>query len=360
MLHAVILAGGSGTRLWPESRVDRPKQFLRITGGQTMIQSTVARLGDAVALDRIWVLSTEALAEAIRAQLPQLPAGAVLVEPCPRNTAPCIGLAALRIVRADAEGVMAVLPADQVIDPPEPFQAALRVGASLVADQPRRLVTFGIRPTYPAAGFGYVERGEPLAPSQVGVYRVARFHEKPSVEAAGQYLAAGRFYWNSGIFLWKARTILDELAAHRPAMFARLQTIADAFDTPAYRQVLASEFAACEKVSIDYAVMENAREVVVVETTFAWDDVGGWMALARHRPQDPQGNVGDVERLLSIAARENIVRSEGPQQLVVLSGVEHLVVVVTPDAILVADKRNESALAAVTQQLRERGWTEFL
>jgi mannose-1-phosphate guanylyltransferase len=236
----------------------------------------------------------------------------------------------------------------------------LRRGESLVGEDPRRLVTFGIRPTYAAAGFGYIERGEPLAATGCGVYRVKQFHEKPTVDVASQYVAAGRFYWNSGIFLWKARTILDALAAHRPAVFARLEAIADAFDAPSYPQVLAFEFAACEKVSIDYAVMEKSREVVVIETTFAWDDVGGWMALARHRPQDPQGNVGDVARLLAIAARENIVRSEGPQQLVVLAGVEHLVVVVTPDAILVADQRDERSLAAVTQQLRERGWTEYL
>jgi len=388
MLYAVIMAGGSGTRLWPESRASRPKQFMRIEGERTLLQATVDRLGPLVPLERIVIATRRDLAGQAQEQLSQLPRGAILAEPCPRNTAPCIGLAAIRIVRDDPEGTMVVLPADQIISPPEAFQDAVRLAAALVDEDPRRLVTFGIRPTYPATGFGYIERGEPLsllAKTGTGsaadrtpltkeatsggacplfalaaVHRVLRFHEKPARAVAEEYVAAARFSWNAGIFIWRARTILDALARFRPEIHARLMRIAEAAESPKFAEVLDREFAAMEKVSIDYAVMERAEEVVVVEPAFQWDDVGGWLALERYRPRDQRGNVTDAERHLQINSAGNILRVEAPGHLVVVAGVEDLVVVVTPDATLIADKRDEKSIAAVTEELRKRGWTEYL
>lgn len=271
MLHAVILAGAADTQLRPESRGDR-----------TMVQATVDRLGDLVPLERILVVTTEDLAGEIREQLSQLPRGSILCEPCPRSTAPSIGLAAIRILREDPDAQMAVLPADHVIEPPEAFRAAIRFAAALVDRRPRRLVTFGVRPTYPAEGFRYIERQSPLervaaaSPAEpLPAYRVKRFCEKPDAEAARQYLEAGGYYWSAGIFVWKARTILDALEQHEPQVFAHLQAIAEAADGPRFAEILEREFAAAKKTSIESAVLERAAEVVIVEAPFAWDDAGG-------------------------------------------------------------------------------------
>jgi len=390
MLHAVIMAGGSGTRFWPESRADRPKQFLPMFGQKSLLQDTVERLLGLVALERIWVATTERLAPAVADQLPELRRDAILIEPCKRDTAPCIGLAALRLIREDPEATMAVLPADQRIAPVEAFQQTLRLAEQLVQEDPTRLITFGIRPTYPAETFGYIERGEPiLVPLPAGptepapkpetapagsasgsgvrradgwlkVYRVQKFHEKPKASAAQQYLASGRFYWNSGIFVWKAQTILDQIRQHQPAMYTHLDRIRQAADTPSLDQVLREEFSAIRGLSIDYAVMEHAQNVLVIEAPFTWDDVGNWRALERWISADPQGNVLAAERTLLLDSGGCIVRSTDPKHLVVAVGLQDLLIVVTPDAILVADKRQEESLRKVTQILAERGWTEYL
>lgn len=366
MLYAVIMAGGSGTRLWPASRAARPKQFLKVQPDRTLLQATVDRLDSLVPSDRVLVATTRALAPAVQEQLSQLPRESILAEPCPRNTAPCIGLAAVYLLRRDPEATMAVLPADQVILPAEVFQETLRAAAALVEAEPQRLVTFGIKPTYAATGFGYIERGEPICVAGAGpggemppAYRVARFHEKPQPAVARQYLAAGTYYWNSGIFVWKARTILEALARYEPAVHRGLEKIAAAADRPNLGELMEAEFAAMPKISIDYAVMERAEEAIVLEAPFEWDDVGSWRAWARYRPADQHESHVDAPRYLAINARGNIVRAEA-DMVVVLAGVRDLVVVVTPDAVLVADKQDEASVAAVTEELRRRGWEEYL
>jgi mannose-1-phosphate guanylyltransferase len=361
MLHALIMAGGAGTRFWPESRSQTPKQLLRLLGERSMIQWTVDRLGDLVAPQNVLVLTSERLVAAIRSQLPQLPAEAIVGEPCRRDTAPCIGLAAQRICRSDPHGTMLVMPSDHVIQPATVFQESLRLAARWVDEHPEAIVTFGIQPTYPAETFGYIERGpmiEPLPAEKTRMFHVARFCEKPNAGAARQYLDAGTFFWNSGIFVWKARTILDALARFQPTLRGHLQTIDAAWGTPDYDTVLHCEFAAIEGISIDYAVMERAHQVMVVEAPFAWDDVGSWQALARLLGTDAAGNTVAAKHL-GVDTRGTILR--GPDDhLIVTLGISDCIVVHTPDATLVADKHHEEAIRRVVKLLEERGWNEYL
>ncbi|HZZ71862.1 MAG TPA: mannose-1-phosphate guanylyltransferase [Pirellulales bacterium] len=360
MLHAVIMAGGFGTRFWPASRANRPKQLLNLSGPRSMIQATVDRLAGLVPPERILVVTNERLVGPISEQLPELFRSSILGEPCKRDTAPCIGWAAALIAQHDPEGLLVVMPSDHVIPAVAPFQAAIRLGAELVEHEPRRIVTFGIAPTYPAEIFGYVERGEALAESTAGlpVYRVKKFREKPPIETARAYLAAGDFYWNSGIFVWRARTILEALAERQPAMFAHLQAIAAAAGTPDQQSVLSREFAAIRPISIDYAVMEQADDVVVVEAPFAWDDVGGWQSLARLHADDENCNT-ILGKHLGVNTQGTIVRGSD-DHLIVTLGLRDCLIVHTPDATLVANKHDEEAIRQVVKQLEARGWDEYL
>jgi mannose-1-phosphate guanylyltransferase len=359
MLHAVIMAGGSGTRFWPASRAARPKQLLNLLGGRTMIQSTVDRLGNLVPSERISIVTAASLVSQVRQQLPQLSPRSIVGEPCRRDTAPCIGLAALQIVRTDPAGTMAVMPADHVISPDAAFQRAIAQAASLVEAGLERIVTFGIRPTYPAESFGYIERGEALDPaSHQGTYRVKQFREKPSLDVARQYLAAGNFYWNSGIFVWKAATILKALEEHQSEMVARLRKIDAASGNSNAAEVFDREFAAIKGVSIDYAVMEHATDVLVIEAPFAWDDVGSWQAIARLQGTDAEGNTISAKHL-GLRTLGTIVRGEG-DHLIVTLGISDLIVVHTPDATLVANKHDEESIRQLVKLIEERGWQEYL
>ncbi len=362
MLHAVIMAGGAGTRFWPLSRAARPKQLLNLIGARSMIQATIDRLGDLVPRQRVLVLTNKALVRQLAEQLPELAAEAIVGEPCKRDTAPCIGLAAALLRHQDADATMVVMPADHVIQPAQQFRAAVQRAVDLVQQQPARIVTFGIRPTYAAESFGYIERGEALAAagdeSGDGVFRVRMFREKPTAEVAEQYLAAGDFYWNSGIFVWKASTVLDALSQYEPEMYRHLDTIASAIGSDHFAATMESEFAAIDGKSIDYAVMERYPEVVVIEAPFDWDDVGSWQSLARLRDADQQGNTVSG-RHLGLDTRGCIIRGE-PDHLVVTVGMEDCIIVHTPDATLVARKRDEEAIRQVVALLKEQGADEYL
>jgi mannose-1-phosphate guanylyltransferase len=282
-----------------------------------------------------------------------------LGEPCKRDTAPCIGLAALVIAQTDPAATLAVMPADHVISPTESFQQALNIAAELVEQQPGRIVTFGIKPTFAAETFGYIERGESLsAAGEWPAFRVARFREKPDAATAAEYVASGKFYWNSGIFVWKASTILAALEEHRPALFRHLQAIGAAYGQPNFEEVFDREFAAIEGVSIDYAVMEQAKEIAVIEAPFAWDDVGSWQSLARLRGTDENGNT-IIGKHLGINTSGSIVRGT-EEHLVVTLGLKDCLVVHTSDATLVANKHDEEAIRQVVKLLDQRHWQEYL
>lgn len=363
MLHAVIMAGGSGTRFWPESRAAWPKQLLPLSGKRSLIQDTVDRLATLVPAERILIVTAARLVDAVRAQLPELPPAAVLGEPCKRDTAPCIGLAAIQILRADPDATLAVMPADHAILPAPALRAAISCAAELVERRPARIATFGIKPTFAAESFGYIERGNPIESPAGGanchVFEVVRFREKPPAAVAREYLAAGTFYWNSGIFVWKARTILAALEQHQPELFARLRTIAASMGTTEFQTVFEREFAAIRGISIDYAVMEHARDVAVIEAPFTWDDVGSWQAMARLRGVDAEGNTIAADRHISVNTSGTILRSTD-EHLIATVGLKDMIVVHTPDATLVASRHDEEAIRRIVKQLEERGWTEYL
>lgn len=359
MLHAVIMAGGSGTRFWPASRKLVPKQLLALTGERSMLQSTVDRLGTLVPPERQLVLTNEALSAAVRQQLPELPVANIVGEPCKRDTAPCIGLAAALIRRVDPEGTMAVMPSDHVIASHQQFQAAITAGKELIDDDPTRIVTFGIPPTYPAESFGYIQRGDRIESAKtVNAFQVKTFREKPDRTTAEQYLAAGTFYWNSGIFLWRASTILEALEKNVPQMHQRIQAIAASIGTPAYESTLQTEFSAIEGKSIDYAVMEGYDNVVMIEAPFSWDDVGSWQALSRLTEPDANQNTV-VGSHVGIDTRGSIVMTR-PGHTVVTIDVEDLIIVQTDDATLVAPKHAEERVREVVKRLEQERRTELL
>jgi mannose-1-phosphate guanylyltransferase len=339
--------------------------LLRLVGDTTMLRQTVDRLGDLVPTERRLVVTNRRLVDKVREQLPELPAASVIGEPCKRDTAPCIGLAALLVSREDPDATMLVVPADHVIRPAEKFQAAIRQAAAIVDQSPQRIVTFGIKPTYPAETFGYIHRGAqlPLASSHfpndaAPTFAVKCFKEKPNAATAQQYLASGEYYWNSGIFVWRASTILDALRQRQPEILDHLEKIVTAWNANDHDQVFDQEFNAIKPISIDYAVMEHAADVAVIEAPFEWDDLGGWQALARQAGADADGNT-IAARHVGLNTRASIIRGDD-DHLIVTVGVSDLIVVHTPNATLVASKHDEEQIRKIVKELEDRGWSEFL
>lgn len=359
MLYAVIMAGGSGTRFWPASRTLRPKQLLALSGDRTMIQSTSDRLTALVPPERQLIVTNRVLVDPIAEQLPQLPIQNLIGEPAKRDTAPCIGLAAALIAAKDPDAIMAVMPSDHVIGTDQQFCDAISAAEKLVVDDPTRIVTFGIRPSYPAESFGYIQRATAIETGDgVMAFVVEKFREKPDRQTAAKYLASGDYYWNSGIFLWKASVILDALKSNQPEMYARLEAIAAAIGTPEYPQVLEKEFSAIKGTSIDYAVMESYPNVAVIEAPFSWDDVGSWQSLGRLHESDEHGNtvVGDH---VGIDTTGSIIFGD-PDHTIVTIGIEDLIVVQTKDATLVAPKSAEERVREAVARLKESNRTDCL
>ena len=358
MLHTVIMAGGSGTRFWPESRRQLPKQFLKFSGEQTLIQEAAGRCAPAISPERTWIVTNAAHAAETAHQLPQVPAQQILLEPCGRNTAPCIGLAAIQLLAIDPEATMLVMPADHIIQPVAMFQQAIKEAVDLVERAPQSLVLFGVEPTYPATGFGYIRRGDKLDNTDWPMFHVQSFQEKPNQLTAARYAATGEYYWNCGIFVWRAQTILDALKELTPEIYQRLMTLRDAIGTPNWPAALEAEFPAMPSISIDYAVLEKAAQVCVLEAPFDWDDVGSWHALARMNSVDGDGNTLDG-LVCPVDSSGCIVRTTG-EHLIATIGVKDLIIVHTPTATLVADKRDEGSIKQLIAELERRNLTKYL
>lgn len=356
---AVIMAGGRGERFWPSSREDLPKQFLSFQGDQTLLQRTIRRLEGIVAPEDVWIVTREDYASLVYEQVPEVPARQVLLEPQGRDTAPCVALAALYLHHTDPDSVMVMLPADHLVLQEERFRAVL--GAAVeTARAGDHLVTIGIQPTRPETGYGYIRIGASHSgPGDHAAYRVAAFTEKPPRERAMAYLQEGGYYWNSGIFVWRASTILNELWKHLPALMEGLAPLKAALGTEAEGEVLRTVYPSLPKISIDYGVMERAENTLVIPADFGWDDLGTWAALERVIPPDADGNI-ITGRVLAVDTKGSVLRNNSDGRLLVSFGVSDVVVVDTADVVLVADKSRASDLKAVVGRLEAEGLKQHL
>jgi len=359
MLHALIMAGGGGTRFWPRSRLKRPKQFLTLTGDRTLLQQACDRIESQVPAERTWIITGKMYQEETSRQVPHIPAEHIVGEPCGRDTAACIGLGAALIDRADPDAVMVVMAADHVIEPVQEFRRAIQAAEQMVPEHPGALLTIGIPPSFPATGYGYVHRGEEIGRRQgISIYRVQGFREKPNADLAEQLLATGEYFWNSGIFIWKTSTILKALRDNQPRLFAAVERIAGAWNTRDQEQVFQREYTGLERISIDYAVMEKAGEVLMVQAPFRWDDVGTWLALERLHPQDAEGNTV-LAAHCGIKTKACILAAEDGT-LIATVGVDNLLIIHEGDAILVADRRDEAGIKQLVELLKKKGLEKYL
>jgi mannose-1-phosphate guanylyltransferase len=359
MLHAMIMAGGGGTRFWPRSRQRRPKQFLSLAGDRSLLQQAVDRLEAQVPPERTWVITADAHREEAARHLEKLPRDNIVGEPCGRDTAACIALGAALIARQDPEAVMLVTPADHVIEPVAEFRRAVHVAEQMALEHPAALVTFGITPTFPATGYGYIHRGAELVTRQgIAVCKVRGFREKPDTEQAAVFVTSGEYFWNSGIFVWRAATILDAVRERQPAMHAAVMRIAEAWGTPHWDKTFRREYAGITRISIDYAVMEHAPEVLVVKAPFGWDDVGSWLALERMRPQDADGNT--IQALHVAINTRNCVIVGDEDRLIATIGVSDLLIIQDGDATLVAHRSEEGTIKQMVELLRKKGLEKHL
>lgn len=361
MRYAMIMAGGAGTRLWPMSRIDKPKQLLPLVRGQdgaarSLLQVAVDRLEGLVPADRRYVCTGEAYRGMVAEALPGIGAAQVLGEPAARDTVNAVGFTAAVLAKLDKDAIFAVFTADHVIEPADVFRARVEAGFKLVEADPKRLVTFSIKPTYAATGFGYIERGTPIAgvKGAEGVaWRVARYVEKPNIERAQAYVQSGHFGWSSGMFVWKAATVLDAIKKYKPEVHEGLMKIQAAWGTKDQAKVLSEVYPTLPKISVDYAVMEPSSTgadfpVCTVLMDLKWLDVGSWPSYGETLTADGAGNrVGGSlakENALVVSGKNNLLVSSDPKHTVSVLGVDNLIVVHTPEATLVMPRERAEEL----------------
>ena len=333
-LHAVILAGGSGTRLWPLSTPGFPKQFLPLPSGKSMIQETLARVAPYISPERAWVVTGRSMIELVHDHLPSIPLNHLLGEPIGRNTAPAIAWVAATIARQDRQAVMATLPADHVITRVETFRQALMQAYEL-AEQ-GYLVTLGIKPTAPETGYGYIRFAGEIGEGQV--YHVERFVEKPNLATAKSYLQDGHYVWNSGMFIWKVETILAEIRTHLPELARKIDTIANATGTGQEQATLDEIWPTLTPISIDYGIMEKSKNIAVIPVDLGWNDVGNWEQYASLFPSDERG-VGGIGSHIGLGSQNIFVYNNTPRKVYTI-GLEDVIVVEMEDKTVICHKNH--------------------
>jgi mannose-1-phosphate guanylyltransferase len=363
----VILAGGSGTRFWPRSRRAHAKQVLALDGERSMIQQTVERLKPLAGLEKTWVITNEHLAHEIAEQLRNVPSGQIVREPVARNTAPACGLAALLIEKQNPDAVIGVFPSDHVIGDEPKFLKALQKGIQ-VAAAGENIVVLGIEPTRAETGYGYIETGD-LTRDDAALH-VRRFIEKPNQNRAEDFVAAGNYYWNSGMFIWSARTLANAVREHLPETAPLLESIVAAYGKPEFEEVFHRHYAKCENISVDYAVLEprsakgeHHSHLYCLPAEFTWNDLGSWASLYEYQLDtrlrgDGEGNVAESDGHLTIEAGNNYIYS--PKKFVALVGVENLVIVDTEDALLIAHREHSQDVGKIVKELGLTGRNELI
>jgi len=356
--YPVILAGGRGTRFWPLSRKRRAKQLLALDGKQTMIQQTVSRLLALSPAKRFWIITNEDLRSAIVRQLPKLPKPQILAEPVGRNTAPAIGLAAFLLLREDPAAVIGLFPSDHVIADEKRYRETLERGIEIAAAG-ANIVVLGIRPNRAETGYGYIETGGLFHGDAL---RVRRFTEKPNAERAAEFVAAGSYFWNSGMFLWSAQTLVEALREHLPKTASLLEEIAETYGTRKFASTFKRVYPECENISVDYAVLEprsakgeEAGNIYCLPADFGWNDLGSWTALHEHhtaKSTPPEGNLVESSDVFLLNARGNYIHAPG--KFVAAIGVTDLVVVETPDALLITTRQHAQDVGKVVKYLDEK------
>lgn len=351
-VYAMIMAGGRGERFWPLSTSRKPKQLLNLFGDRSLLEDAVARIEPLIPPENVYVITNAEIVDATRAAVPGVPPDNIVGEPCGRDTAAACACGLALIRNRDPEGVICVLTADHVIEDHEVFLQTLREGAAVAAAEDV-LLTIGIRPQFPSTGFGYIEAGDDHGHGgALRMRRALRFVEKPDRSTAEQYVAAGNYYWNAGMFIWSCRSLATALAKHRPPLAEMVERLEGVPAGESFIAALGEAYADLEKISVDYAIMEKADNIITIEGVFTWDDVGSWPALANHFPADDAGNVtrGDAEVL---DGRNNIIVSQ--DRLTALIGVQDLVVVQAEGATLVCHRDRAQDVKAIVRRLSEGG-----
>jgi mannose-1-phosphate guanylyltransferase len=354
--YALIMAGGFGTRLWPLSRRDRPKQSLALVGGRTMFEHAVDRIAPIFQPEQIFVVTGAEHVDSLAAQAPELPRENFIVEPQGRGTGPAIGLGAIHLLRQDPEAIMAVLTADHFIVDADRFCQVLTAAAQVAADG--HLVTLGIAPSFPSTGYGYIKQGESLGRAEeFPVYRAERFTEKPTLETALHMVESGEYSWNSGMFIWRVGRILEEFQRQMPDFYVQLAQVETTLGGTGYQPTLNRVWPEVVKQTIDYGVMEGAEDVAVIPVDIGWSDIGSWTSLSEILPTDREGNT-IVGPHVGIDTRETVIF--GGKRLITTIGLEGMVIVDTEDALLVCPRDREQEVRAIVRQLDREDRGEYL
>ncbi len=356
-IYLVILAGGSGTRLWPLSRQNLPKQFLKIGSSVSLVRETADRLNSLVSLDHLLIVCGESHQSEMKKHFPELGDEQILLEPCARNTAAAIALAAKSLKKKNPEAVMVVLPADHKIkNLNHPFEKLIAEGVEF-AEQKKCLMTLGIRPSYPATGYGYILKGERFTHSTSQIFKVDRFQEKPDLKTADFYLKSKNYFWNSGMFIWKVENYLQSYDRFLPKDYEILSQLPDDFVSEKGKEQLRKNYLNLSSISVDYAILEKSNDVYVLEADIDWDDVGSLTSLAKYFPNDSQKNATEGEVVL-LDSKENLVLSD--QGVVACLGVENLIVIKNKESVLILPKERAEEVKKILEELKREGYERYL
>lgn len=356
-LYTLIMAGGGGTRFWPRSKTAKPKQYLNIQSDDSLLQATINRFATFTETDNIYIVSSRSQADVLEEQTPMLPKKNLIYEPVGKNTLPCIGLAAMFAEKEDPDGIMVVAPSDHLIENNALFKETV-LAAAKIADEKDGIVTIGITPTYPATGYGYVQTEiEITGTEKIKQFKVKQFVEKPDEKTAAGYLNDGGFYWNSGLFIFKISVFLNSVKEFAPELYSDLRKIQATFGTPSFDQTLDTIYRAVKSISVDYGIMEHAKNIYLVEGNFGWNDLGGWESVYQISEKDKDGNAADGEAVFLDSENSYIYSEKG---LVALIGLDDVIVVQDGNTTLVCKREKAEDVKKIVEQLKNENKSQYL